>query len=153
MPCPYAKRRGAVIYCEAAKKIVNPLTHPCLSRSRYTRCKYYRAAQEARETRAEEKPAQAQTSAAAPPPATSPPKPQPASAIPSTAREERPPAPPASKPPEPAKPVAPRTRGLTLDGRPARNCLECIYYGRKTSICLLLGVEVRDPNRPPCAES
>ncbi len=45
MPCPYAEKRGAVVFCKAINKIVNPFVMPCLS-NRYTRCKYYRAAEE-----------------------------------------------------------------------------------------------------------
>lgn len=43
MPCPYAERRGALIYCKASGKTVNPLTFPCLS-DRYTACRYYKEA-------------------------------------------------------------------------------------------------------------
>ncbi|MEB3764612.1 MAG: hypothetical protein GSR77_00370 [Desulfurococcales archaeon] len=47
------------------------------------------------------------------------------------------------------RPEQARRTGIRLDGSPARHCRECIYYGR-TGVCLLLGVEIKDPNRPPC---
>ncbi|MCE4619202.1 MAG: hypothetical protein F7C37_07180 [Desulfurococcales archaeon] len=47
------------------------------------------------------------------------------------------------------RPKQARRKGLRLDGSPARHCRECIYYG-KTGVCLLLGVEIKDPNNPPC---
>ncbi|MEB3788327.1 MAG: hypothetical protein GSR72_00345 [Desulfurococcales archaeon] len=47
------------------------------------------------------------------------------------------------------RPRQERRIGIRLDGSPARHCRECIYYGR-TGVCLLLGVEIKDPNNPPC---
>ncbi len=31
MVCPYAKKRGPVVYCELLKKRVSPLRYPCLT--------------------------------------------------------------------------------------------------------------------------
>ncbi len=31
MVCPYAKKRGPVVYCEIQKKRVSPLKYPCLT--------------------------------------------------------------------------------------------------------------------------
>ncbi len=126
MPCPYAERRGAVVYCRAAGKPVNPLAFPCLT-NRYTKCKYYRQAQQ----RAEQ--------AIVPE--------RPAEAAPKLAPEEAPAAGPAPAP----QSAAPATRGLTKEGTPARNCLECVFYVKTISYCTLLGVDVKDPNKPPCA--
>ena len=125
MPCPYAERRGAIVYCRAAGKPVNPLAFPCLT-NRYTKCKYYRQAQEQEQARA--------------------PKPQ-SEAAPRPAPQEAPAASPASAP----QAATPATRGLTKEGTPARNCLECVFYVKTISYCTLLGVDVKDPNKPPCA--
>jgi len=109
VPCPYAERRGAAVYCRAAGRKVNPLAFPCLT-DRYERCRYYKPPGEAgaRGREAEE----------------------------------------AARPRERGEP---ETLGLTLDGRRPRSCRECIYYGSRTGVCLLLGVTVEDPERPPCA--
>ena len=120
MPCPYAEKRGAVVFCTLIGKKVNPLTHPCLSK-KYTKCRYY---QQYAERKVAEESIRAQEVAA------------------SSRSEESA----AEKPPAPRK-----TRGLKLDGSPAYNCLECIYYGEHTKTCLLLGVEVKDPYNPPCS--
>jgi len=106
VPCPYAERRGAAVYCRAAQRKVNPLAFPCLS-DRYERCRYYKPPREAGESQAAEA-----AGRAAP---------------------ER------------------ETMGLTLDGRRPRSCRECIYYGARTGVCLLLGATVEDPEEPPCA--
>ncbi|MCE4627889.1 MAG: hypothetical protein F7C34_01895 [Desulfurococcales archaeon] len=138
MPCPYAERRGPVIYCKAIGKAVSPLTHPCLSKNRYTKCKYYRAA----EAKKAEKPsAKAQPAEPARPPREA--------EAPQPSMEATPPQPAIARSDTSTR----KTRGTTLDGRPARTCLECIYYGSRTKMCLLLGIEVKDPLRPPCAES
>ncbi len=52
---------------------------------------------------------------------------------------------------EEAAPISKKAKGIRLDGSPARNCRECIYYG-KTGVCLLLGIEVEDPDNPPCMQ-
>lgn len=130
MPCPYAEKKGMVVFCKAINQKVNPLSYPCLT-DRYDKCAHYRKAEEAK----------AKTPAAAAPPA----QPQP----PPTAQP-----PPAQKAP-PLQPtlLSGSTRGLTLQGtRPVR-CLECVYYGSKTGICLLLGVEVKNPYDPPCTRT
>ncbi len=44
MPCPYAERRGAVVFCRAVNRVVNPFVMPCLS-ERYTRCRFFQEAQ------------------------------------------------------------------------------------------------------------
>ncbi len=41
MTCPYAERKGFIVYCRLTGKHVNPLTRPCLSGD-YTRCPDYR---------------------------------------------------------------------------------------------------------------
>ncbi len=43
MVCPYAERRGFIVYCKLLRKHVNPLTRPCISGD-YTRCPDYRRA-------------------------------------------------------------------------------------------------------------
>ncbi|MCE4625778.1 MAG: hypothetical protein F7C35_07965 [Desulfurococcales archaeon] len=149
MPCPYAERKGALVYCKAAKKKVNPLTYPCLSKTRYVKCKYYREAAKKIEAgvKAKETPptVREQPKPAAPPAIQSQPQAQPTITPPISA----------SAPVEPSQTVTMkryRTKGMTLAGRPARTCLECIYYGSRTKTCILLGIEVKDPFNPPCAE-
>ena len=149
MPCPYAERKGALIYCKAAKKRVNPLTYPCLSKTRYVKCKYYREAAKRIEEEVKVKEVKPPALPAAPRPAPSisqaPSKPQPTITPPLSA----------SAPIEPSQAVTMKrykTKGMRLDGKPARTCLECIYYGSRTKTCILLGVEVKDPFNPPCAE-
>jgi len=53
-----------------------------------------------------------------------------------------------------ARPARPRrgVKGSTIDGRVPVDCTECVYYGSRTGTCILLGVTVRDPRDPPCAE-
>lgn len=147
MPCPYAERRGPVIYCKAIGKAVSPLTHPCLSKDRYKKCKYYRAAESKKKP--VEKPAEPATREASPPRPVEPPRIE--ARAESTAETGKPPA--QLQAPAAGKGGAPKTLGITLDGKPARTCLECIYYGSRTKVCLLLGIEVKDPFNPPCAES
>ena len=151
MPCPYAERRGAIVYCKAAGKPVNPLAFPCLT-NRYQRCRYYREAQ-ARKAKAPEEatppPREAAEPAAQPvkpqpPPTQTPAAPRAPAEAPATAGEAQ-----AGQAPAPERP---RIRGLTADGRPARNCLECIFYSEALGRCLLLGVNVEDPYNPPCAQ-
>ncbi len=43
MTCPYAERRGFIVYCKLTKRFVNPLTRPCISGD-YTRCPEYQKA-------------------------------------------------------------------------------------------------------------
>jgi hypothetical protein len=130
--CPYAERRGPLIYCKAAGKVVNPLAFPCRSKDKYVNCIYYRQAQQKKATEQGVQPQKPETTGEKP----------------------------LQPPPQPAKSTSeegeieqPATKGITIDGRPARNCLECIYYGERTKICLLLGVEVKDPYNPPCREA
>jgi len=114
LPCPYAERRGPLVYCRAAGRPVNPLAFPCLT-NRYEACRYYREA----EARA-------------------------------AGEEARAPQPPGrGRGPAGAR----RTRGLTRAGEPASNCRECVFYIKSISYCTLLGVEVSDPDDPPCAEA
>jgi hypothetical protein len=132
MPCPYAEKRGALVFCRATGKLVNPLAFPCLT-DRYETCRFYK---EAKAREAKEEKAKAKV-----PPST-----------------EHPVASRAGEAERPSESVAARqqtlaTRGLTADGRPARNCLECVFYSEATKTCLLLGVKVEDPNNPPCARS
>ncbi len=137
MPCPYAEKKGPIVFCKAIKKNVSPFSYPCLTKDKWKRCRHYR---EAEKRKALEKPA-AQ--------ASQPEIPTPTPAATPVARSET---------TEPAQKVQVerrevRTKGIRLDGSPARHCLECIYYGSKTRTCLLLGVEVKDPYDPPCAKS
>ena len=137
MPCPYAEKKGPIVYCKLTGKKVNPLAFPCLT-NKYTRCKYYRKAGEVKrdeeKAKAEEKPVtpqEAQKQALPQPPPS-----QPSISVnppPTTSRRE--------------------TKGMTIDGRKPSNCLECIYYGAKTRTCLLLGITVKDPYDPPCAKT
>ncbi|MEB2836305.1 MAG: hypothetical protein GSR80_001120 [Desulfurococcales archaeon] len=153
MPCPYAERRGAIVYCKAAGKPVNPLAFPCLT-NRYQRCRYYREA-EARKARAAEEAAPPPSEAAKPaaqpvqaPAVEAPPAaPQAQAEAPATAGEAG-----EARAEQAPAPERPRIRGLTADGRPARNCLECIFYSEALGRCLLLGVNVEDPYNPPCAQ-
>jgi len=125
MPCPYAEKRGVVVYCKAIGKPVNPLAYPCLT-ERYRTCRFYLEA-EARKAAARREARQPAEAAGAG----------------------------ATIPQRPRVVEAPRqvieTRGLTVDGKPARNCLECVFYSDASKLCLLLGVKVEDPNNPPCA--
>ena len=43
MTCPYAERRGFIVYCKLTKRYVNPLTRPCISGD-YTKCPEYQSA-------------------------------------------------------------------------------------------------------------
>jgi len=135
LPCPYAEKKGPVVYCKLIGKKVNPLAFPCLT-NRYERCKYYRQRAQAAKPPASESttpPQPSQQAAPQPPPP------------PATVRAGAPQA-------RPAGQARGETKGLTLDGRRPSNCLECIYYGAKTKTCLLLGVTVEDPYDPPCAK-
>ena len=141
MACPYAEKRGGAVYCKLIGRKVNPLAYPCLS-NKYEKCKIYRKhASQA----GEERPPQAVTAGRPFPPRVG-------VEIAKPAGPERTAAP-AMPTATPSRGGTGRTRGLTLEGKPASNCLECIYYGRNTGICLLLGVEVRDPYDPPCAKT
>lgn len=164
MPCPYAERKGALVYCRLAKKKVNPLAYPCLG-NKYKKCKIYKKYAGKEEVSTPPPPPEAeqvpQTPQTAPPPrveaeakpSEAPPIPEP---VPTTKLEipkieVEIPKIEVSQPTKESSGTV-RTRGLTLDGKPARNCLECIYYGKNTRICLLLGVEVKNPLDPPCAK-
>ncbi len=141
MPCPYAEKKGPIVICKVTGKKVNPLAFPCLT-NRYTRCKYYREA-ESKKAKPEVKPRAPIEQPSIAPPAS----------VPSIKREETR----ASRTIEPVKETVHvkgrgEVKGLTLDGRKPRNCLECIYYGSKTKTCLLLGVTIKDPYDPPCAK-
>ncbi|MEB3846835.1 MAG: hypothetical protein GSR74_02530 [Desulfurococcales archaeon] len=136
MPCPYAEKKGPIVYCKLTGKKVNPLAFPCLT-NKYTRCKYYRKASE--EKRVEEK-FKAEERPAAPQEARKPVAHQPPPLQPTTTSPHR-------------TPVRRETKGMTIDGRKPSNCLECIYYGEKTRTCLLLGITVKDPYDPPCAKT
>jgi len=131
LPCPYAERRGALVYCRARGGPVNPLAFPCLT-ERYQNCRFYREAEARKKAEKEAPPTEAA------------PREAPAAPAAPKAREEA-----GGAQPKPAP--APATRGLTADGRPARSCRECIFYSESLSRCLLLGVKVDDPDRPPCA--
>jgi len=133
MPCPYAEKRGAIVFCKAIGGPVNPLAFPCLT-GRYEMCRYYREAK-AREAEAKAVEIQSRAVRAV------------TSEAPTREEVERV----AGTKAATAGP-APTTRGLTVDGRPARNCLECVFYSEATKSCLLLGVKVEDPNNPPCAQ-
>ncbi|MCE4619628.1 MAG: hypothetical protein F7C33_01245 [Desulfurococcales archaeon] len=138
MPCPYAEKKGPIVYCKLTGKKVNPLAFPCLT-NKYTKCKYYRKASE--EKQAEKKVEKEEKQPA--PPETQ---------IPAPLRPAPSPQPSTSTKPAEA-PVRAETKGMTLDGRRPSNCLECIYYGAKTHTCLLLGITVKDPYDPPCAKT
>jgi len=114
MICPFAERRGAIVYCRVLRKRVNPLAYPCLSK-KYEKCKIYQEQRKFTEERTKELEKTEKTVSSAP--------------IETELRRKR--------------------IGIRLDGSPARTCKECIYYGR-TGLCLLLGIEVKDPNNPPC---
>ncbi len=128
MPCPYAERKGPAVYCRLIGRKVNPLAFPCLT-DKYEKCRYYR--RHAAEAKREEKPSAAQ-------------------AAPRREAIQAPPRPVAAPSPAPGGRRG-EVKGLTLDGRKPRTCLECIYYGTKTRTCLLLGIPVDNPEDPPCA--
>jgi hypothetical protein len=142
LTCPFAKRVGPLVTCTAANKKVNPLVFPCFS-DRYQFCRFY-----PREAEAEAEPLQEEARVEEAP----------------VVEEERPVAQAAEEAAETVeaeeeaveaeeKP-APTRRGLgiTIEGRPAENCLECLYYGAQARVCLKLGIDVKDPRRPPCFE-
>jgi len=51
MPCPYAERRGSLVFCKILGKPVNPLVYPCLS-NKYKSCKHYKEPVKAEEKKA-----------------------------------------------------------------------------------------------------
>ncbi len=53
MVCPYAERRGFIVYCKLIGRHVNPLTRPCISGD-YTKCPDYRQAMTQRTTARQE---------------------------------------------------------------------------------------------------
>ncbi len=42
MTCPYAERKGFIVYCKLTGRYVNPLTRPCISGD-YTKCPEYQS--------------------------------------------------------------------------------------------------------------
>jgi len=129
LACPYAERKGPIVICQLTGKKVNPISYPCLT-DRYQRCKFYKEAR-APEARPVSKPEQVVEKKIEPILTV---KPTPKPTV-TTRRKE-----------------GINTKGLTLYGGKPSNCTECIYYGAKTSTCLLLSIEIKDPYDPPCAK-
>ncbi len=141
MACPFAKRTGPLVFCTAAERKVNPLVFPCFS-ERYKACRFYpgeeekpvtepvieREETEAEEVEEEERREEALTE-------------EPAAREPATIIEEK-----------GEERTVRRGLGIRIDGKPAENCLECLYYGAQAKACLKLGVDVKDPYKPPCFE-
>ncbi len=177
MPCPFAERKGALVYCKLAKKKVNPLAYPCLG-NKYVRCKIYKKYIEEQEKEKEAISSQLSESESTEKTHAAQPQISQLTRVEDELRETSSSA--ISQVPEPVPKIKleipkieikdinfkdrkneeniklgseTRTRGLTLSGTPAKNCLECIYYGKNTRICLLLGVEVKNPLDPPCTKS
>ena len=124
MVCPFAKRAGPLVFCEAVKRKVNPLAFPCFS-ERYATCRHY------------------------------PQQPMEKPIIEERVEEEEKPGPEEVRREEAIaeeRPVTRRGLGIRIDGKPAENCLECLYYGAHAKVCLKLGVDIKDPYKPPCFE-
>ena len=128
MPCPYAERRGALVYCKVSGKTVNPIAYPCLG-TKYDACPYYRQARQKAEAE-EAKPAAK-------------PEAKPA------AREARPPTARAARP----RRASVGIRGLTRLGGLPDSCLECIFYAKGKAWCLILGSRVENAEEPPCSKA
>lgn len=146
MVCPFAKRAGPLVICNAVNRKVNPLVFPCFS-DRYQTCRNYPREAKERAEAVEARPAapgepqEALGEKVEEPVAVSG-REEAAETITEEAVEERAETPTTKR----------RGLGIRIDGRPAENCLECLYYGAQTGACLKLGVDVKDPHKPPCFE-
>ena len=143
MACPYAEKKGPIVICKVIGKKVNPLAFPCLT-NKYQKCKYYKEAQAKKEKPVEKPTAKTVIREV---------KPEPLKTEVRVTREKAGTTPPPTTSREGSVEVKGEVKGITLDGRKPRNCLECIYYGSKTKTCLLLGITIEDPYDPPCAKT